>query len=385
MQSFLMIAAVVCGLLGAVTAVHLTVLVVAGLFYREPNDRPDQQCALLVLIPARNEELVIGAALESIVPQKRASDIVLVVADRCSDRTAELSRAAGAEVLERTEGDPPGRAAAVRDGLAAAGTAEWDAVVFVDADCTIEAGFLDSCRRVVAAGGRVAQARTEAARGTSLISQASTAASALRGIAVPRGRDRLHSWVRLNGAGMILRRDVAEEHQFGATGASEDGQYSLDLCLAGISGRHVDSARLHFASASSIDVAAGQRLRWEVGRIHAARKYLGPLLRARTMPSFEAAVHLASPPLSIAVLLLAVSAVLAALAGWTPVVVIAVALLAFLGLDVVISLVEAKAGPRVWLALVLSPAYVVWKAWIQLRAFASLSSADQPYEPTPRA
>jgi hypothetical protein len=65
--------------------------------------------------------------------------------------------------------------------------------------------------------------------------------------------------------------------------------------------------------------------------------------------------------------------------------VVALALVGLLALDVVIALIEAKAGPRVWLALLLSPAYVGWKAWIQLRAFATLSSADQPYEPTPRA
>jgi glycosyltransferase involved in cell wall biosynthesis len=385
MRLVLVIAAVVCLLPGAMTAVHLTVLVVAGLFYREPFGRSDRAYRLLILIPARNEERLIGNALDSITSQTSEDDILLVVADRCSDRTAAISQARGAMVLERGESNRPGRAAAVKDGLAAAASSVWDAVVFVDADCTIEPGFLDACKRIVASGAPVAQARTEAERGSSLMTQATIAASALRGIALPRGRDRLRTWVRLNGAGMILRRDVAERYQFGATGASEDGQYSLDLCLAGIAARHVDSARLRYASAASVDVASDQRLRWEAGRLYTARHYLVPLLRARTRPSIEAAIHLASPPLSIAVLLLTLAALLGGLGGWTAGVVIAFVLLVLLAIDVVIALTEAKAGPRVWFALLLAPGYVVWKAWIQLKALVTMSRADQPYEPTPRA
>ncbi len=95
MHLVLMLAAVVFGLVGAFTALHSTVLVVAGLFYRELSGVEGAPCRLLVLIPPRNEELAIGAALDSIMPQKAAADVVLVVADRCSDRTAALSRAAG--------------------------------------------------------------------------------------------------------------------------------------------------------------------------------------------------------------------------------------------------------------------------------------------------
>ena len=54
-----------------------------------------------MLVAARNEEAVIARAVEPLVAQQRPGDIVVVVADRCTDRTAALAAAAGAAVLER--------------------------------------------------------------------------------------------------------------------------------------------------------------------------------------------------------------------------------------------------------------------------------------------
>src|SRR4051794_10992598 len=80
--------AVVLGLPGLAAAVHLGVLAVASLWYREEPARERQAMRFLVLIPAHDEEQVIGRALGAIMAERRVADTVLVVADRCSDGTA---------------------------------------------------------------------------------------------------------------------------------------------------------------------------------------------------------------------------------------------------------------------------------------------------------
>jgi glycosyltransferase involved in cell wall biosynthesis len=52
------------------------------------------------LIPAYNEEAVLGPTLESLARKSRPPDRVLVIADNCSDRTVEIARAHGVEVHE---------------------------------------------------------------------------------------------------------------------------------------------------------------------------------------------------------------------------------------------------------------------------------------------
>ncbi len=379
--------AVVLGLPGLAATAHLSVLAFASLFYRDPWPTPERRVRFLVLVPAHNEELSIGRGLAAINAQRRPADQVLVVADRCTDATAAIARGLGASVLERGAAEEPGRAAARQAGLDHARALEWDAVLMLDADSVVAPGFISACERALAAGAEAVQARSESERGRSLTAEASLAAFALQGITLPRGRDRLGAAVRLRGTGMAIRRRLALAHRFGAP-ASEDLVYTLDLLLDAVRCRHVDGARLRSAGTSTWSAFGGQKVRYEAGRMAAARAYLPRLLRRglrhRDPACLEAAWFLATPPLALAVLsVLAGIAISAATASWSLTVVFGASLLA-LGLVVVTGLIQAKAGPRTWLALLAAPWYLGWKAVIQLRALASLLRRDDYFPPTAR-
>src|SRR5579863_7461090 len=87
-----------------------------------------------IVVPAFNEEKLIGASLISIraamaVFEKRGWATELIVSDNNStDRTAELARAAGAAVVF----EPVNQIGRARNCGAAAATGDW--LVFVDAD-----------------------------------------------------------------------------------------------------------------------------------------------------------------------------------------------------------------------------------------------------------
>ena len=324
-----------------------------------------------MLVPARNEAAVIARAVTPLVAQRRSGDVVLVVADRCTDQTAALAAAAGAEVLERSLAATPGKGAAIDDGLRAMAGREWDALVTVDADSVVGDGFLGACDAALQTGAAAAQARSEALAGRGVMTHAATVAASLQGVSLPRGRDRLGLAVRLKGPGMVVRRDVVERWPFPVGGSSEDTRYGMDLVLAGIVPMHCDAATVRSQSSRRLQAASVQRLRWEAGRLHLARRYVVPLLRAGTPSSIEAAVHLATPPLSVAVGLLAAGAALAAVAGAGALVVADGVLVGLVGLDVVAALVAARADRRAWAALALAPAYVAWKGVLQVRAIVA--------------
>ena len=58
---------------------------------------------LAVLVPAHNEGAGMRDTLSDIKAQLRRGDRLLVVADNCSDDTADIAAAAGADVVERNE------------------------------------------------------------------------------------------------------------------------------------------------------------------------------------------------------------------------------------------------------------------------------------------
>ncbi|HEX5496878.1 MAG TPA: glycosyltransferase family 2 protein [Mycobacteriales bacterium] len=402
MRGLLAVAGLVVAAPGVLAALHLGGLAVASWFYRVPGGRlggpggPVPRLRFRVIVPAHNEEPVIGATLAALSAALRPGDRLLVVADRCTDATGSIARGFGAEVLVRGPDRPVGRAAARQDGVDHALRADdWDAVLFVDADSVVDPGFLDACERALVAGAPAVQARSEAATGGGLVARSYLAAFALQGVTIPRGRDRLGLSVRLRGTGMALRRDVLGTHRFRAP-ASEDLFYSLDLCLDGVLPRHVESARLRSANVAGWRAASAQRVRYEAGRMAAARAFTGPLLRRAVgrrsgrVACVEAAVHLLTPPLALAVASVAGGAVLlgaavAAGVGWAaPALAVPVGGLGLLVLAVVTGLVQARADRGTWLALLAAPWYVLFKLAVQLRALASLRRPGTEYGATPR-
>ncbi len=388
MTTVLLVAGIALALPGLATAAHLGLLALASLLYRAPKAAAaDGAVRFLVLVPAHNEEPVIGRGLEAIQRDRRPGDLVLVVADRCTDTTAEIARGHGAMVLERGPRDTPGRDAARQAGLEHARDLEWDAVLMIDADSVIEPGFFAACERVMAGGAAAVQARSESSRARTLAMEASLAAFTLQGITIPRGRDRLGLSVRLRGTGMAVRRDLALSHRIQAP-ASEDLFLTLDLMLAGVRCRHVEQARLRSDGEAKWGSFGGQKLRYEAGRMSAARTYVPRLLRRavhkRDAACLEAAWFLATPPFALAALLLLLGTGLVALAGaWSAAAVLGAGVLT-LAFALATGLVQGRAGVRTWLALVAAPWYLVWKAIVQVRALASVLRRETYYPPTAR-
>jgi cellulose synthase/poly-beta-1,6-N-acetylglucosamine synthase-like glycosyltransferase len=379
--------AIIAGAPGLLGALHLGLLALGSWFYRRPRDADGNDTAFLILVPAHNEESVIRFGLEAIMADLRSRDSVLVVADRCTDRTAEIARSCGALVLERGPDAAPGRAATRQAGLEHAADLPWDAVLMLDADSVIEPGFFDACERALASGASAVQARSESSRGRTWATEASLAAFTLQGITIPRGRDRLGVSVRLRGTGMAIRREIALGHRFHAP-ASEDLFFTLDLLLEGVRCRHVDDARLRSQGASTWGAFGGQKVRYEAGRMAAARHFIPLLLRRgvrqRDRACLEAAWFLASPPFALGVVSLLLGAGLAAAAGAWGVAAVFGAGLAALVIALVTGLIQARAGLRTWLALGTAPWYLAWKVVVQLRALARVIRRDDYYGPTAR-
>ena len=62
--------------------------------------RPSAKSRLLIVIPAWNEEAVLGGVLESVKVEKPSFADILVVSDGSTDATAQIARDAGVAVLD---------------------------------------------------------------------------------------------------------------------------------------------------------------------------------------------------------------------------------------------------------------------------------------------
>jgi len=347
-----------------------------------------------VLIPAHNEEALLPKLLESIRGQTFSGALgrVLVVADHCSDATAEIARRWGADVLERGTG-PRGKPAAVRDGLAyltAAGS-PGDAVLFVDSDCTISPNFLEHASAGLAAGYQVLQSvyileeDGEAGLGNSV-----RLGFLLKNLLRPTGLAALHLPVQLFGAGMVFRREILGQITFGDY-LAEDVQISHRLLAVGIYPHFIADARVVSPAVHDQEAITKQRLRWEGGQFE-IWKSIPPLafklaIRAR-LRGLIVLLDWAAPPLAMAVMgwmfLTAITVVLALL-HWAPLATLAVPVVPaiFLALYLVVGALSAG-GPRALLQIVTTaPKFLFWK----LALYANMLRGNRAtsWDRTPRA
>lgn len=85
--------------------------------------------SIVAVIPAYNEELVIGSV---VLRARRCAETVIVIDDGSKDSTAEIARLAGADVIVMPQNS--GKAAALMAGFERAREYSADAVVMIDAD-----------------------------------------------------------------------------------------------------------------------------------------------------------------------------------------------------------------------------------------------------------
>ena len=142
---------------------YLLVLTVAAFFARRsgpPVVEPTRRFAILV--PAHDEEALIGRLLSSLNQLEYPRDLfdVCVVADNCRDSTATRAAASGARVYERFDLEQQSKGFALRwllEQLRAEGQT-YDAFVVLDADSVVPSNFLRAMNSRLAAGSQVIQA-----------------------------------------------------------------------------------------------------------------------------------------------------------------------------------------------------------------------------------
>lgn len=78
---------------------------------------PERTNLVIALVPAHNEEDGITRTIASLKAQTRRVDLIVVMADNCTDQTVSLAAAAGAIVIE-TRGNTAKKAGALNQGLA---------------------------------------------------------------------------------------------------------------------------------------------------------------------------------------------------------------------------------------------------------------------------
>lgn len=327
---------------------------------------------LCVMVPAHDEAAGIAATVAGIRRQLTEGDRLLVIADNCSDATAERARAAGASVLERSHATERGKGYAISFGLAHLESDPPEVVVLVDADCSLSDGALDVLSRLALSERRPIQAEylLTAPETPSALSSISALALIVRNRVRPLGLHVFDLPCHLTGTGMAFPWDLIRNTPALGDNLVEDLVMGLDMAVAGHPPRFCPQAKVRSVLPDGKRAATSQRTRWEHGQL-ATLVSRGPRLlresvRQRRPELAALALDLMVPPLALLVTALGGTALASGVAG----IVLRKPLLALLPSLTGLGLVgSATVGAWARFArdavpfkvLVMTPAYVAWK------------------------
>jgi cellulose synthase/poly-beta-1,6-N-acetylglucosamine synthase-like glycosyltransferase len=304
----------VLAIVALIPAFVLLIEVLAALVPRRRRDDVATMAArprVAVLIPAHDEAGGIAATVRTIRAQLHDSDRILVVADNCSDATAEIAAANGAEVVVRNDAERRGKGYALDFGVRHLGQSPPDVVVVVDADCELHPGSVDRLAQLCAKTERPAQAldlmRAPASSGLRV--RIAEFAWVVKNQVRPLGCLRLGLPCQLMGTGMAFPWPVLRDAPLASGHIVEDLRLGLDLAAVGSAPVFCPDALVTSQFPSHAQGVAEQRARWEQGHVgvivrEAPRALWRSLVRGR--PALAAmAVDVSVPPLALFVVLLA--------------------------------------------------------------------------------
>lgn len=328
-----------------------------------------------VIVPAHNEELVLGTLLESLsqitYPEERYT--VHVVADNCTDKTAQLAQQfEGVQVHERFDQEKHGKGYALNwiwQQLEEK-QQKYDAYVVLDADSVVVPTFLQIMDRKLMRGAQVLQGNH------TILNATDSPGTALRLIAFtlvnhirPLGRNGIGGSSTLTGNGMCFTHTILQRYPWQAFGITEDYQYYLTLVQQGVCVQYVPDAIVRSQMPITFEQMRTQDVRWEASapqqsQLQVTWQLLQAGLRSRSLLQIEAIAELLTPPLSLLVASCLLVFVLSLLLLSPLHIVFGLLLVAGVSYYIATALYLIRAPSAVYKALLHAPGFILWKLWV---------------------
>ena len=260
-----------------------------GLIRRKHWKQPEaaQLHRYAAVISARNEAGVIGELIHTLKQQNYPTDLldVYVVADNCTDDTAQVSRRAGAIVYERFNQHKKGKGYALDylfRTLAHEGRDQYDGYLIFDADNLVDPNFVSEMNKVFDSGnyGAITCYRNSRNFGANWISAGYAIWFLREARFLNFPRTLLGTNCHVSGTGFLVSARVIEDNGgWPFHLLTEDIQFSVDCAIQGKKIGYCDKAVVYDEQPTTFRQSWDQRLRWSKGFYQVDREYTLPLLK----------------------------------------------------------------------------------------------------------
>ena len=282
----------------------------------------------MAIIPAHNEEAVVGNLIESLKNQTYNKELydIYVIADNCTDNTARIARDAGAIVYERFDETKKTKGYALDWFLQQKieENADYDALFIFDADNIVDKDFIKNMNKHLCQGEDVVQGYRDIKNPTD---NWITSGYALFYWTMHRfyhlARYNIGLSPLMNGTGFMVKFDVIKPQGWNTKTLTEDIEFSLKRIIEGKKLGWARDAIVYDEQPVGFKQSWTQRSRWTVGHMQCLKEYTKPLAEAvvknKTVMNFDGLLYMlgTTPMLILTLVLVIVNIVLFATGAMT--------------------------------------------------------------------
>ena len=267
-----------------------------------------KMCKYAILIPGRNEEKVIPHLIASIKGQSYPEELldIFVIADNCTDNTAQVSRDAGAyHVIERFDKQKIGKGYALDYALNLIKKDfpdnHYDGYFVFDADNLLDENFISEMNKMFSNGHRIITSyRNTKNYGTSWVSAGGSLWYLRESRFLNHPRTIMNTSCAISGTGFLVHHEVLDKiggWKFFLL--TEDLEFSLQQVLEGETICYCNNAILYDEQPVLFSQSWRQRMRWTKGSMQLTRKYFFKMVKGmfdgRGFACFDLAVSTMIP------------------------------------------------------------------------------------------
>ncbi len=242
---------------------------------------------ICILIPARNEENVIGHLIESLKKQDYPSELIdiFVIADNCTDKTAEVSRQHGAEVVERFNKEQIGMGYAIGYFFQVLRTEykdrKYDAYIEFNADNLLMPNFVTELNKTLCEGyDVVTSCRNSKNPDQTWVSMSNCLYFLREAFYLNNVRMKLGTNCAISGTGFIVSADVIEANDGWKNFLmTEDLQFTVSESIKGRKIGYCGKAEFYDEPTYSFKQSLDQRIRWIKGGYQVFAGYGGKIIK----------------------------------------------------------------------------------------------------------
>ena len=234
--------------------------------------------SFMAIIPAHNEEEVVANLIESLKNQNYNKELydIYVIADNCTDRTAQVAREAGAIVYERFDPEKKTKGFALDWFLQQKikEDAPYDALCVFDADNIVDKDFIKNMNKKLCQGEDVVQGYRDIKNPAD---NWITSGYALFYWTMHRfyhlARYNVGLSPLLNGTGFMVRFDCIKPQGWKTVTLTEDIEFSLQRIIQGKKLGWATDAIVYDEQPTGFKQSWSQRSRWTVGHMQCIKEY----------------------------------------------------------------------------------------------------------------